>query len=191
MTTTTSAAPPRSWQRPAKSTTRAARGEPLRWLEATLAELQANPSDGCVIWPFGNTEMRYAQVWIDGRPKTASRFVLERTVGPAPAGMEACHAPIVCHNRACVNPVHLRWDTLRNNRLDMLLDGTQRRSKLTARDAWEVRQLWASGEWTRPQLAAEFGVTRSAISHIINGVTWTHIEGVPRPSERDHVLRHP
>jgi hypothetical protein len=58
--------------------------------------------------------------------------------------------------------------------------------KLSERDAWEIPQLWATGEWTRTQLGVEFDVDRVTITRVLDRRTWHHIEGVPRPSERDH-----
>lgn len=158
-------------------------GEPLHWLRETLAALGAAPTDDCVEWPFGPSR----RIYINGRNRQVSALVLELTVGPAPAGMEACHQAVICHNPRCVNPAHLRWDTHQNNMRDKLLDGTMPLGpKLTERDAWEIRELHATGEWTLSQLADEFGVTAPTIGNVINGKTWRHLEGVPRPSERDH-----
>jgi hypothetical protein len=56
----------------------------------------------------------------DGYPKLkgiqASRFVWQEMVGPIPEGAVLDH--IVCRNRACVNPEHLRVVTPRVNTLE-------------------------------------------------------------------------
>jgi hypothetical protein len=55
----------------------------------------------------------------------AHRYVLTLTAGPPPFPRAvAAHAPLVCHNPACVNPRHLRWASQAENAADMKIDGT-------------------------------------------------------------------
>lgn len=42
---------------------------------------------------------------------------------------EGCELPVICHNRGCVNPRHLRWGTRQDNIADRILDGTNRKRK--------------------------------------------------------------
>lgn len=48
-------------------------------------------------------------------------------------------------------------------------------AKLTAEIVKQIRQLYATGEVTQLQLAARFGVSQSAVSHVLNHRNWTHI----------------
>jgi hypothetical protein len=53
-------------------------------------------------------------------------------------------------------------------------------SKLTTDDVIEIRLRYAQKAVTQCELAAEYGITQTAISHIIRRKTWAH---VPDPEE--------
>ncbi len=56
------------------------------------------------------------------------------------------------------------------------------RSKLTEADVMEIRELRAAG-WSTGDLATAFGVTRSTVTNILTGKTWTHLgTEAPPPS---------
>ena len=89
----------------------------------------AQQTDKCIEWPFSLTPSGYARVRYKGRRTSAHRIVLELSAGEPPTPEHhAAHAPLVCHNRACVNPRHLRWATPKENSLDKIADGTMGRS---------------------------------------------------------------
>lgn len=68
-------------------------------------------TDTCWNWT-ASTVAGYGQLKIDGRPIRAHRISYELMVGPIPAGMFVDHR---CHQRACVNPEHLRLATPKQN----------------------------------------------------------------------------
>lgn len=82
-------------------------GAPYRF----IVEIQ--PSDECIEWPFNLGTAGYPSMRSPGgKTMGAHSFSCSYHHGPRPAKMDACHS---CHNRKCVNPNHLRWDTRRAN----------------------------------------------------------------------------
>ena len=138
---------------------------------------QVEKTESCWLWT-GHTKNGYGGFQYDGKPQRAHRLSYIHFKGAIPAGLEICHAPSpICHNRACVNPDHLRADTRSGNAADRVLDGTDARgeknakSKLTEAQILEIR---ASDErqWA---LAKRYDVSQSRISSIICRKNWKHL----------------
>lgn len=68
--------------------------------------------EGCWTWTAYISEHGYGQFDVGKKKYRAHRWSYEQHVGPIPAGMEIDH---ICHNRACVNPTHLRVATHKQN----------------------------------------------------------------------------
>lgn len=66
----------------------------------------------CTVWRGALNSDGYGVVRIRGRLELAHRMAYRLHVGPVPRGKELHHA---CHNRACINPAHLRAVTHRTN----------------------------------------------------------------------------
>ena len=93
--------------------------EPLDFL---LSILDSEPTMECIEWPFAGRH--YGRISIGGKQRNASAAILLIRSGLAenPEGMVACHLPYFCNNPACVNPMHLRWDTRVGNSADYAVD---------------------------------------------------------------------
>jgi hypothetical protein len=91
-----------------------------------------------------------------------------------PDGYDICHAPNICHNRACFNLEHLRTDTRANNQLDRHADETAN-NKLTQD---QVRAIRADTRSLRV-IAKEYGVVHKTILRIKTGKSWGWLSDSP------------
>ena len=85
-----------------------------------------------------------------------------------------------CDNPPCVNPVHLRGDTPTENARERSQRGrsccgaAHHRAKLDDADAFMVRaEKWAG--FTHRQIAEHYGVSKSAIDHVVAGRSFAHV----------------
>lgn len=99
------------------------------------------------------------------------QLVLEAFIGPCPSGMECCHFPD--RNPANNNLDNIRWGTRLDNIQDAIKHGTNTagerhgRSKLTNKEAEEMRRLYSLGGWTMQQLADKYNICLSSAFNII------------------------
>lgn len=137
-------------------------------------KLKAMPN-GC--WEFQG----YRQPWGYGKisrgcgsegTTSTHRAMWEIVFGSIPNGMCVLHK---CDNPPCANPAHLFLGTNAINTTDMITKGRARTSgeaNSMAKLTWEkVHNIRAD---TRPQniIAAEYGVSKAAISDIKNNRRW-------------------
>lgn len=66
----------------------------------------------CLIWTGDHSAYGYGRITVDGKRTGAHRYSWSRQHGQIPEGMYVDH---ICHNRACVNPEHLRLATAEQN----------------------------------------------------------------------------
>ena len=103
------------------------------------------------------------------------RLVAEAFIGPRPAGDEICHGDGDKANNTAEN---LRYDTRAANGQDKRKHGHGWRgeavntSVMTTEKVLSARARYARGGITVTALAAEFGMSRPGMSHIINRRHW-------------------
>lgn len=152
------------------------RGEGLSWVEALIAE---NP-ETCRLWPFGISHGGYGIVRYQGKDWTVPALILTLTVGSRPAKHIACHAPVICHERSCCTPSHLRWGTYAENQADRVADKTHNRgerqwkARLTSDLVLQMRAA-VSGGRSVYALAKENNLPYATVSEAVRGKTWKHI----------------
>jgi hypothetical protein len=134
------------------------------------------PNSGCWLWLGSMFNNGYGRIKSGGHTYAAHRLSFSTTNGPIPVGMCVCHK---CDNRACVNPDHLFLGTKAENNADMVAKGRQARNKglraggvkLTNESVLAIR----ADTRTRAVIAAEYGVSPTAISMIRSRKCWSHI----------------
>jgi hypothetical protein len=136
---------------------------------------------------------------IDGNSDNGSRENLAYglTFGTIPDGLHCLHR---CDNRRCVRPDHLFLGTNAENVADKVRKKRQKgcpgdtnpsrtrpeclrpplgekhgMSKLTLEQILEIRRLFAVGDLRKTDLARRFGVSFTAIKHIVERKRWKHV----------------
>ena len=155
---------------------RAPDGAPLSFLLAAVA----SATDECISWPYAKTGSGYGAIWMEERDQSAHRVALTLAKGEPPEhGMEAAHKPVVCHNKLCINPRHLRWANTAENAADRHLDGTQfiasgerqGSAKLTEADVRAIKKAQGGPV----AIGIRFGISEAAVRLIQTGKRWRHV----------------
>lgn len=140
------------------------------------------PFSGCWIWdgPPKGPKLRdqYGFFRMNGPQYRSHRASWLLYMGAIPDGLHVLHR---CDNPACVNPNHLFLGSNLDNVADRVRKGrtgfvirkgeAHPMARLSAPQVSEIRRRYAAGE-KGSILAAEFGMSRPAISNIITGKRW-------------------
>lgn len=159
-------------------------------LERFMRKLRIDKETGCWIWTAAANKLGYGNFHLpelSGSSRTvikAHRAVWLIFRGPIPEGLGVCHH---CDIPACCNPNHLFLGTHAENMRDAASkgrNGAQRQpeirngernpaAKLTPSQVDEIRDLYAAGGISQPQLARRFGVGQSQINRILLRQSWS------------------
>lgn len=132
---------------------------------------------------LGTTGYGQVTVYRDGKrlpARKAHRVAWELANGhPIPEGLFVCHR---CDNRRCVRPDHLFLGTPAENTADMFSKGRSvslrgedsPSAKITKEEVILARKMRESGSPLR-DVAAVVGVSRSHLSRITTGRSWSHV----------------
>jgi hypothetical protein len=133
----------------------------------------------CWIWTASRTIHGYGKFFYQDRLRGAHivAYILSAGHEPPP------DAPCILHacdggNIGCVRPSHLFAGTQQDNMTDMILKGRaclgpgRALAKLSYALADEIRARYATGRESHETLAANYGVSRTAISQVLNRLTW-------------------
>jgi hypothetical protein len=137
-----------------------------------------NKTETCWLWTDTLHKTGYGYFTITKRPKTTSyvahRFSWTLFKGPIPEGLHVLHT---CDVRHCVNPDHLFLGTASENMKDMVKKGRAIRNvlkgpshpfaKFNMEQIKQVREMYASGNFSYTKLAKMFHSCPSSISRIV------------------------
>ncbi len=139
--------------------------------------------DDCWEW-LGGRNHHYGLFQMNMKVYRTHRLSYEFTYGSIPEGLYVLHS---CNNPPCCNPKHLRLGTHIDNMKQMDKDGRRRclilfgdesrHHKLTEKHVGEIKEKYSTGYYTQQQLAGEYNITQSNISHIITGKLWKQKRG--------------
>jgi len=128
----------------------------------------------CWIW-IGAKSNGYGVCSLNGKTYFTHRLSWEWANNKSiPDGCIICHS---CDNPSCVNPEHLRADSVQSNVNDRVERNRSAKGKnngqarLTEKDVKDIKVLRNKG-WTEKAIADLYDVSRSTISHILHGRTW-------------------
>lgn len=127
----------------------------------------------------GKPGHRKVMLCLNGKVKWlfVHRIVMLAFVGECPDGLLTCHNNGDSSDNRLTN---LRYDTYAANSADSDRHGTRPRgssrsnSKLTESSVVEIRKRLTAGDMQK-DIAADFGVSRSTIYNLKEGISWNHV----------------
>lgn len=153
------------------------------------ADLLVRSPGGCWLWP-SKTD-RYGNFYADGGRFQAHRMSYAVYLGPVRTDTLVLHK---CDVRRCVNPEHLFLGSAQDNMRDAASKGRMATGNrhfahrnpertqgelngnaLLTEDAVRAIRAGVAAGRPRKELAAEFGVCKACVSHVVTRRAWRHI----------------
>lgn len=154
--------------------------------EEFWSNVNQDAADGCWTWQgrlIGSRRPggQYGGYCYGGRQWYTHRLAYYLSLGPIPDGLKVRHT---CDNPPCCNPAHLLLGTQADNMRDKKERGRAARgershaAKVTEQIVADIRRRRAAGE-PRLQVAAEYGISYTAVFSIERGRSWGHVADPP------------
>lgn len=146
------------------------------------ARIEYEPNTGCWLWTGALGRHGYGSINAGGQcSMLAHRAAYKVWRGDVPAHLHVCHK---CDTPACVNPAHLFLGTNADNVADRQRKGrssggsfkgaAHRCARLDPEDVRRIRQLGAARALPQKLIAAQYGISQTHVSNILNGKAWSH-----------------
>lgn len=137
----------------------------------------SGPGD-CWEWQSCKDSSGYGNLRVEGKVIHAHRLAYIFKHGLIPLGLSVCHR---CDNPPCCNPSHLFLGTQVDNNHDRDNKGRTSKGELSGKvklkkqQVLEIVELFATGKYTRRELATKFNISRPTIYRITTKTTWRHL----------------
>lgn len=141
----------------------------------------------CLVYSGCKGETGYSRIFFYGVCRGGGRVTLicYSKKWPKPE-IQACHT---CDNRACINPKHLWWGTIKQNSQDMAKKGRNWLQKnpearqgelhplcrLSKEDVLYIRKLYSTKFFYQRFLGEIFGISQTHVHQIVTKTRWRHI----------------
>ncbi len=104
----------------------------------------------CWKWKAAKSTAGYGNCWVNGQYIGAHRVAWQIANKREPReGYVIAHAPVICHNKLCCNPLHLSEKTRTENEADKELDGTRLRGDASWSHQNPERLPRGNDHWSR------------------------------------------
>lgn len=153
----------------------------------------------CLEWQRARHNLGYGKLWDGERLQFAHRLAWEANEGPIPVGLRVMH---LCDNPRCVEIMHLKVGTARDNTQDMIAKGrdlagrattsqklsgrpshmrgeASPRSKLSKDEARAIKGLRDSLNVRATDVARKYGISESSVRAIWRGDLWGWLGASP------------
>jgi hypothetical protein len=150
--------------------------ETKKYKQRLTDKVDVDPQTDCWLFTGAITSNGYGHISYQGRVEYAHRLAavlyLNYLLDSPLYVLHSCDTP------PCCNPEHLTIGTQADNMRDAAAKGRMGGYKLTADEAGRIKTALASGETYRT-LAADYGVSTTAIGQIARGVSWKNAPPLP------------
>jgi len=155
------------------------KGKTIAWIKEHIHYCDKN---NCLLWPHGKDSLGYGRAKSpDHKTRLAHRIMCEMVHGAPPNKSSLAIHTCGKGHEGCVNPMHLKWGTIRENSDDKKRHGTLlfgeaiAISKLSRNQIVIIRKMRKEGIGVI-KIANIMGVARDTIYKVLDGTTWKHVE---------------